>query len=460
VSVAGDRPGVRRAWTVVGFLAAFYIISYVDRLIFALLIDPIKAELGVTDTQIGLLVGTSFALFYTLFGLPLSRVADRANRRNLIFFGALLWNGMTAASAFAEDFAMLLFLRIGVALGEAVLLPAAMSLIGDLFERERRSLPTSVFVGVGATGGAGALIVGAAGLQFVSQPWVAQLPLVGHLEPWRLTLLLLGGPGVLVALAWRLIAREPPRTGGPGGPQAPIGELFAHMGRVWGGYFGLFGAAAMIATLNLGVLAWYPTHLVRTYAMPASQAGYLFGLIGVVTTLVGGLAVPALADRLNRGGRNDGFIWAAAASVALLTPLLIMALTAPTAWLSLTLAGPAFLVMIGMGIMCTATVPMLPPAHLRGQVSAAYLLVANTVGLGAGPLIVAVLSDQVFPGADGLGRSLVAMVCLLAPLMLIVLFAMRGRFAAALDAAARHEAEVRAMPVADSPVVLEGHPVR
>lgn len=432
-------PRPAQAWTAVVFLAVFYLVSYIDRLILSLLIQPIKADLQVSDTQIGLLIGTSFAIFYTLFGLPLARFADRTNRRNLIFAGALLWNAMTVASAFATSFPMLVVLRIGVALGEAVLLPSALSMIGDLFVREKRSLPTSVFVGVGATGGAGALIVGAAGLQFVSQPWVTQLPFVGGMDPWRLTLLFIGGPGTLIALLFFLLVREPRRID-QSPPKAPVSEVFSHMKANVRAYVGLFGVAALIALLNLGVLAWYPTHLVRSFGLKASDAGYLFGMIGVATTLVGGLTVPNIADWLNRKGRHDGFIWAALVSILILTPLLIISLRAPTATVSLAFAAPAFLVMIGMGIMCTATVPLLPPGHLRGQVAALYLLVANAVGLGVGPLLIALLSDKLFPGAEGLGKSIAALVLIIVPVQIVLLLWSRKGFAVSLKTAAEHEA--------------------
>lgn len=434
-------PRPSAAWTAIAFLAVFYMVSYIDRLILSLLIEPIKGDLHVTDTQMGLLVGTSFAIFYTFFGLPLARLADRTNRRNLIFAGALIWNLMTAASAFAQDYAMLVVLRIGVALGEAVLLPSAMSMIGDLFVRERRSFPTSVFVGVGATGGAGALIVGAAGLQFVSSHWVTSLPVIGDMAPWRLTLLFLGAPGTVIALLFALMVREPRRVDHGAGPKAPIGEVFQHMGRNAVAYTGLFGVAAMIAVLNLGVLAWYPTHLVRTYGLKVQDAGYLFGLIGVGTTLIGGLAVPAVADWLNRRGRHDGFIWASLISVIVLTPLLIAALSAPTATISLAFSAPAFLVMIGMGIMCTSSVPLLCPGHLRAQVAALYLLVANTVGLGLGPVLVALISDHLGGGSNSLGRSIVALVCIIVPIQIVLLLWSRRRFAASLEDAATHEAE-------------------
>jgi MFS family permease len=441
--MAEDATTPRRAaaWTAVAFLAVFYMVSYIDRLILSLLIEPIKGDLQVSDTQMGLLVGTSFAIFYTLFGLPLARFADRTNRRNLIFAGALTWNVMTAASAFAETYPMLVVLRVGVALGEAVLLPSAMSMIGDLFVRERRSFPTSVFVGIGATGGAGALIVGAAGLQFVSSSWVTSLPGIGDMAPWRLTLLFLGGPGTLITLLFALLVREPRRVDHGAGPKAPVAEVFRHMGRNAGAYIGLFGVAALISVLNLGVLAWYPTHLVRAYGLKVQDAGYLFGLIGVGTTLAGGLAVPALADWLNRRGRHDGFIWVALVSVILLTPLLIAALSASTATISLAFSAPAFLVMIGMGIMCTSTVPLLCPGHLRAQVAALYLLVANTVGLGVGPVLVAVISDYLGGSADSLGRSIVALVIIIVPIQIVVLLVTRRRFAASLAAAAAHEAE-------------------
>lgn len=459
MSVAGSAPGeatqertaTRRAmvptagaaWTAIFFLSAFYLISYVDRLALVVLVAPVKADLGLSDTQIGLLVGTTFAIFYTLFALPMSRIADRANRRNLIFWGALAWNATTALSAFAQNFETLLVLRIGVALGEAVLMPAALSMIADLFVREKRGFPTSVFVGVGATGAAGALIVAAGGLDLVSQPWVRALPLLGDMAEWRLALLLLGTVGLAFTLLFRALVAEPSRPSRSRAPDASVREVALHVGEHWRAYAGFIGATSLIAMINLSVISWYPSNLVRSYGLSSSDAGYLFGVLGVATTFVGGMAIPNFSTWLYRRGRDDSVMWTAIVSTLVATPLLLGALLAAGPATSLLLAAPAFMIQLGMGIMMTGTLALLPPPHLRGQVTALYLLATNLAGLGTGPLVVAWLSDNWFGSADGLSSALIALVVLAVPIQLALLIWSRRAFARAIRAGAAHDITAR-----------------
>ncbi|WP_380871675.1 MFS transporter [Sphingomonas sp. DBB INV C78] len=429
-------------WTAVGFLALFLAISFADRFILSLLVEPIKGDLGVTDTKIGLLIGTTFATFYTLFALPISRLADRTNRRNLIVTGVLLWSGATIASAFAASFETLLFLRLGVALGEAVLIPSAVSMIGDLFTRDRRNLPTSVFLGVGTSGGSAALIIGAAGLQLVGSPWVQALPWIGDLAPWRLTLLFIGLPGILVALVFAAAVREPPRVAHGATARATLRDIGHHLREFAPCYVGVFSLSGLVSILSLSFLSWYPTHLVRSYGLNAAEAGYAFGLIGIAATLTGGVLLPGIVDLLGRQGYNDGFMRAGICALLALAPCIYMCLSAGSLSGSLIFSAPAYLITFGMGIMCTTTVPLLPPANMRAQVSAIYLLVANAIGLGIGPAAVAFLSDRMFPGANGLGIALIALASVIIPLGIALLIWSRRSLLRALAQAAIRENEV------------------
>jgi len=204
-------PAVSREWVTVILLGLLYIVSFIDRLILALMIEPIKSELHVSDVQMGLLIGSAFAIFYTLASIPLARVADTGNRKWLIVAGAGTWGAMTVASAFAGSFTVLLICRIGVGLGEAALVPAALSLIADLFPREKRALPTSIFVMIGACGAAGAMIIGAVVLKLAISADFWVLSFIGETAPWRLTLILVGFPAILLTAAVAAIVREPGR---------------------------------------------------------------------------------------------------------------------------------------------------------------------------------------------------------------------------------------------------------
>lgn len=434
----GPAPAV--SWTAALLLSALYIVSYLDRLIFSLLVDPIKADLGASDTQMAMLVGTSFAIFYVLFALPMARYADRGNRKRLIVLGALIWNGMTAASAFAPNFGVLVALRIGVALGEAALVPAAMSIIGDLFERERRTTPLAIFVGAGSVGAASAMILGAASIQLVSSPWVAALPFVAGLATWRLTLLFVGIPGLLVTSLFWLLVKEPPRQSLSANRSTDLSTVARHLKANLRSYLMLYGVAGLNGMIALAMLAWYPAMLGRKFAMARPEAGYLFGLICLVVIPISAFAGPAAMGWINRRNRHDGYVWVGLACLALLVPLLVASLNAPSAAISLALAAPAYALLLCLSNLSVVIMPLMPPAAMRGQISALYMFVVNLIALGAGPLVVALLSDHFFPGPDGLGRALITLTCIAAPLACAGLLLARARFAQTMNLAALADA--------------------
>ncbi|AMK25626.1 MFS transporter [Sphingobium sp. TKS] len=439
IATAGSKPSGAAPWTAVAFLAIFLAISFADRFVLALLVEPIKTDLHVSDTHLGLLVGTTFAAFYTLFALPISRLADGANRRNLILAGVLLWSGATAVSAFAQNFTTLLILRLGVALGEAVLIPSAVSMIGDLFPRDRRNLPTSIFLGVGTSGGSAALIIGAASLQLVGSPWVKAIPVIGDLASWRLMLLLIGLPGVVTALLFGAIICEPPRPTIEAAPRATIADVRRHLRGSARAYACIFAIAGLISVLSLSFLAWYPTHLMRSFGITAAEAGYAFGLIGIGATLSGGVLLPGAIDLLARHGYRDGFARTGLMALLILAPCIYLCLSTKSLAASLFFAAPTYLIAFGMGIMCTITVPSLPPNRMRAQVSAIYLLVANLIGLGLGPAAVAFISDHFFMGPASLGRAVLVIGCGVIPTVALLFIWSKTAIILALDRAESHE---------------------
>ncbi|MFY9571890.1 MAG: MFS transporter, partial [Blastocatellia bacterium] len=205
-------PAIGYAWYVVGVLTLVYIFSFIDRQILSLLVRPIRRDLGISDFQMSLLMGFSFALFYTFFGLPLGRLADSRSRRTIIAAGFTVWSIMTAACGLARNFAHMLLLRMGVGVGEAALSPAAYSMITDYFPPRRRATAISVYsmgiyIGSGLAFIVGGLVAGAASAQ---ETW--DLPLVGATRPWQVVFFIVGLPGVLLALLMYTV-REPVRRG-------------------------------------------------------------------------------------------------------------------------------------------------------------------------------------------------------------------------------------------------------
>jgi MFS family permease len=410
-------PRAGYAWYVVGVLTLVYVFSFIDRQILSLLVGPIRRDLAISDTQMSLLMGVSFAVFYTFFGMPLGRLADSRSRRTIIAAGFAFWSVFTAACGLAQNFLQMLLLRMGVGVGEAALSPAAYSLIWDYFPARRRALAISVY-SMGIYVGAGlALFLGGTvtGLAAAKETW--DLPIVGPTRPWQVVFFVVGLPGILLALLMYTV-REPARPGRTAGSaaegkhrvsQVPLGEVLGYFRQNWKTLFCHNVGFALLSFSGYGSSAWIPTFLVRNHGWSAREAGQTYGLIVAIFGALGVVAGGWLADWLSRRGYRDSVLrisWVAALlwlPAGLFVPLVASATVAT--WL---LVPTVFLHSVPMGIAPAAIQQIMPPT-MRGQASAVYLFVLNLIGLGIGPTAVAMVTDYVF-GDDNAVRYSLAIV--------------------------------------------------
>jgi sugar phosphate permease len=373
--------GFGRRWWSVGVLSALYVFSFVDRTILALLVVPLKHDLDVSDTDLGLLFGPAFAFFYALVGLPIARLADRGNRRNLVSAGVLLWSFATIASGFASNFRQLIFLRIGLAIGEAALTPSAMSMIGGLFEPARRSRAASVYSAVGIIGASGSYIVGALIIQ-----WMARLAAGGGfpLAPWRLTLVLTGMAPLLIGVLFAVTAGEPPR------PHDAVGgvrlrEVATYLVRQKRLYVGLFVGAGLIQAIGYAYAAWGPELLVRHYHWMIARAGMAFGLAGLLSGFGGTLVAPLLSQRLIRHGRPDGMVWISAGALVIGALAAVAAPLQTSSLAFLILYGVSAFFLIGATNNVLTSIPALAPSEICATLIAVQLMAITLLGVGLGP---------------------------------------------------------------------------
>jgi len=423
------RPAYR--WYVVGVLLVAYTLSFVDRMILSLLVAPIRAALDISDTQVSLLIGLAFALFYTLLGLPIAWIADRWNRRNLIVIGVALWSMMTAGCGFAGSYATLFLARMGVGVGEAALSPAAYSMLSDTFPRDRLARAMAVY-SIGVPLGSGvALIFGSFVVQAVLAAPMVDLPLIGPVEAWRTIFLWVAAPGLLVCLLL-LTIREPLRHGlqrtTPSDDVVPAPGFLAHLVGQRAALGALFAGMSLIGLVMYGVIAWVPTFFARTYGMNVSQAGLWFGVIMATGGAAGLVAGGTLADRLFAKGVADAHLRVMRLSILLGGPPLLAAALMPSAPLAFAMLAIAFpmLTMHGVG---TVALQFITPNEYRARVTALYFFVVNLVGLGFGPMLMALLTDHLF-GDDGALRYSIAVVTAVAlPLAAIILTAGFSAFA-------------------------------
>ena len=397
------RPAV--AWYGVLVLMLAYILSFVDRVVIGLLVGPIRADLGISETQMSLLYGFVFALFYTGLGVPIAWAIDRYNRRNIIAVGIAVWSGMTALCGVARGFGELALARIGVAVGESVLSPAMYSMAGDSFPEKKLGRALSVFV-LGLPIGVGlALIIGGVVIHFVSTAPEYTLPLIGTVRAWQLTFLVVGLPGLLLAL-WTLTVAEPVRRTTDAHAQvASIGATLAHLRSRWRAYFAhIMGFAVLGMVMNV-FQVYGVQYFIRELGLSIPQAGLRVGTVIAVFGTCGILFGGWLTDRWRASGRRDAAMRVGLTAAVGLIPFAgVCTLLGDLAWSTLFLLPIGFFTAFAFGAGATGVVVLTPPS-MRAQASAIYLLCVNLMGIGLAPWLTAVITQYGFGDDLAVGKS-------------------------------------------------------
>jgi MFS family permease len=397
-------PGRPYAWTVVAILIATAILSYTDRQVLSLLVDPMRGDLGITDTQISLLLGTAFAGVYGVAGIPLGYLADRVSRRNLILAGIVVWSVGTIGCGLSHDFGQIFASRVVVGLGEAVLSPAAISLISDYFPPSRRGAAVGLFLSGIAIGSGAAILIGGGVLNAVEQGVLTATPLAAW-APWRLVLLLIGGPGLIWSLAILLI-REPVRrvAAAPSLSLAPAPRPMA-----WARVAPIYLMVAMASLVDNAVGAWAPSLLIREFHRDPARIGLELGLLLTLGFGGGVFAGGLLADRAGAAGgwrRKIGVCVIVGLSIPPVSLLLdsadftIVLLAVP---LYFALSG----IVTGVGF---STILDVVSNRSRGLAMSISFFLNVAFGAGLGPTAVAMAGTHIFGDAAGLAPALSATV--------------------------------------------------
>ena len=398
-SAAGRPLWPRRgvAWTTVVLLSLAYVLSFVDRYILGFLVEPIKADLQLSDVRIGLLLGPAFALFYATIGVPFGWLADRYPRTRIVALGIALWSLATASSGLARGFAGLFGARMAVGVGEAALGPSALSMIGDSFPPERRGRPVAVYA-AGLSLGAGlASLLGAALLGWAERTDGLFLPLFGPIRPWQFVFLAIGLPGVLLAAAFLLLPEPPRRTVRAESPG--LARTLAHLRR----HFTAFGGITMLASV-MTTLAYAqgfnPSAFARTYGWDVGRFALVNGLLLVVV----GPSTMALVGWLNDAwrvrGRQDAAMRLMAVGFVVMLPASALTLYMPSPALFFAMYGLAAAAQAIVTATALLTLLEITPAQMRGQVLALYYMTISIAGLCLGPTTVGFLSTRVFGEAN------------------------------------------------------------
>jgi MFS family permease len=433
--VEAPWPSPARAWWGVAVLTFAYVISFVDRTILSLLIEPIKADLQLNDTQIALVQGLAFGLFYAVMGLPLGWLADRVSRRGLIAAGAAVWCVATAACGTAASFLHLFLARIGVGVGEAALSPAALSMISDSFPKERRGLPIGVYAAAAAAGAGVALIVGGTIIQMVSTKEALVLPWLGEVERWQAAFVFVGLGG-LVLLPLLATVAEPLRrqeTRSASGTETRIVPFIARHADFMVRHY---AAVAIYSILIYAVLSWAPAHFIRVHGWSPGEVGFRYGvavlLFGGAGTVLGAIVATALGRR----GLRQPAIVVTATGMGVAGVLLALAGWADDGWAALAFYAPGILFLTLPGGTAIQVVQEAVPNRLRGQASAIYYLVISVIGLTLGPLIVGLLTDYVYEDPRAIGSALAIVSIVVGPAAALLAWSTRRPFARLVSAPA------------------------
>lgn len=385
------RPGVTLA-----MLLLVYSFNFLDRQILSILAQPVKADLGLTDTQLGMLGGLAFAILYSTLAIPLALLADRTSRTWVITVSLAVWSGFTALCGAAGSFTQMFLFRLGVGVGEAGGVAPSYALIADTFRPEWRARALAIYsLGIPLGAAAGVLLGG----------------YIAAAVEWRTAFFAVGIAGLGIAPAFRWLVRDPPRAA-PAADREPIGRVFAILAGKPAFWLLAFGAAAG-SMCGYGVAFWLPSLMMRSFGLTLVGTGQFIGALllsgGVAGILLGG----TLGDRLGARDRRWYALLPALCYVAG-TPLFIAGVLSGSAIAAFALfVVPQALVYVWLGPVLTA-VQHLVPAHLRATASASFLLINNLIGLGLGSWVIGRLSDALVPayGDQSLRYAIAAGLCL------------------------------------------------
>lgn len=380
------RPAAPRG-LVLAMLLLVYIFNFLDRQILSILAQPVKADLGLTDGQLGMLGGFAFALLYSTLAIPLAMLADRTSRSWVIAVSLGVWSAFTALCGTAQSFTTMFLYRLGVGVGEAGGVAPSYALIADAYPAERRARALSIYsLGIPVGSAGGALLGG----------YIAQT------VEWRTAFLVVGLLGLAIAIPFKWVVRDPPRAAPPK-DAIPLGRVFAILAAKPSFWLLAFGAAAG-SMCGYGVAFWLPSLILRSFQLNLAQVGQFFGGLALTGGVAGILLGGWLGDRLGHRDRK-WYALAPAISYVLGLPLFVAGVLAQS-WQAafLLFLVPQALVYVWLGPVLTVVQHLVPP-QMRATASASFLLINNLIGLGLGSWAIGLLSQQLTPAygpADGL----------------------------------------------------------
>lgn len=391
----GGQGAIRGSWTMVIVLAFFATLAAIDKNFLTLVVPDIKADFGITDVQVGLLIGLAFAVSNVAISLPAGWAADRANRRLLIAGGVMVWSLMTATCGFARQYGHLFMARVGVGFGEGISPPASYSLIRDGIPPERRGLAYAIFSIGGAVGSGFAFLIGGFLIAWIASLDLSSVPYIASLPHWQVALVFIGAAGLPLALLAFLFI-DPGRSADDRIERASLSQTWAIARSRWRIMLPLLIFSVVQAMLTMGLSAWVPALLQRTFRVEARDFGPTLGVVLIIGAPLGLIGAGLLMDRLGRSGP------AIAAVVASTVVAVAGGIGPHVPMIEMYWPFQAAIIMastVYLPVTSTLVARVMPAATI-GTTMAVFLLAQGIVGAGLGPLVIAVFTEHLFAGSD------------------------------------------------------------
>lgn len=410
-ATGADWPSPARSWYALVIFALTLMVNILDRSVISLLIPPIKQDLHLSDTQVSIIIGFAFVIFYAVMGFPIARLVDTKSRRLILGVCVSIWSVMTAICGLAQSFWQLFWARVVVGVGEAGSGPSTYSMLADLFPRDK--LPRAISVlNFGFVAGQGiALVIGGLVVKLVMEVPEVTLPVVGTLRSWQLALITVGLPGLVIA-GLVFTVREPKRRGeihrGADGKvqSIPVKQVVGFLREHARVYVPMMFGMALKAILAFGTAIWIPTLFVRKHGWTITEIGVTQGIILMICAPIGLMTGSWLAERLTKLGHDDSFVRVVVIAGVCALPLSIAYPLLSNPYVALAVYAINITILYMAPGPQNAALQVITPNQMRGQVTALWLFLFNFVGYGFGPTCIALITDYVFRDEGRLGEAL------------------------------------------------------
>ena len=433
-SSISNYPPRRAGYMAVIVMTLAQVFAFIDRQIPAMLVEPIKQDFNLNDSQIALLGGAAFSIFYAIMALPIGYAVDRYKRVNVLGTGIFVWSLMTTLAGLANSFGRLFGARIGVAVGEAVMAPVSVSLVSDYFPQNKQGKPmgiitAGVYIGIGAT-----LIGGGYLIDYLTNIGGITIPGIGYFKPWQATFLVVGIPGILISIA-AFMLHEPRRLGLVQTPEKDSRSIniFSHLIKNRSTLIPMFSGLIFMALIFYSFTFWAPSMMVRTHGLSLTEVGFSLGIITIISSILGTISSGAVVDYLRSKGRTDAPIRTAMFACIFAMPAICLAPLVENVVAAWMLIGIYLFFISSFAPIGLLAVSGVSSNEVKGQMAAVHAFLMMAFGLSLGPQITAFFTDFILQDESKLGLAVSLTGGLVLPIAAVCFWMSLKRYRKAYD---------------------------